>query len=300
MNDDNANSNKGKTFSIEKAKSGRASCKECKKKIPKDVLRIGKYTPFKNIYITHFFHVDCAFKVFKRARVKENIISGVEDVDGIDNLAESEITILTDAIQKANSERLKCLPDKSNYITRKKNVNDPPVNVRKSKLKTSNIPSMKILFTNADQLTGSKMCELIAKISHEKPMLVAVSEVKLKNSTKQRVIKDFQIPNYTLHPVNLTNNVGRGMAVYSHESIDKSTVQIVADSRFEEACLLEIRLRVGDVMLFCCCYRSPTIDDTSDNNNDKLNRLMKTISNKKYSHRCIVGDFNFRHINWTN
>ena len=38
---------------------------------------------------------------------------------------------------------------------------------------------------------------------------------------------------------------------------------------------------------------------TSEKNNDCLNRLLLNISNTKYSHRCLVGDFNFKDINWT-
>ena len=33
---------------------------------------------------------------------------------------------------------------------------------------------------------------------------------------------DYEIPNYTLPSINLDKNIGRGMAVYSHVSIDKS------------------------------------------------------------------------------
>ena len=51
-------------------------------------------------------------------------------------------------------------------------------------------------------------------------------------------------------------------------------------------------------MLFGCMYRSPTPSSTSDKNNDCLNRLLQNIANTKYTHRCIVGDFNFRDINW--
>ena len=63
--------------------------------------------------------------------------------------------------------------------------------------------------------------------------------------------------------------------------------------------MLEIRLRGGDIMLFACCYRSPTPSETSKDNNEKLNRMLKTVALKKYSHRCIVGDFNYKDINWT-
>ena len=45
---------------------------------------------------------------------------------------------------------------------------------------------MKTLFTNADQLTESKMAELQTKIEQEKTLIIAVSEVKSKNSINER------------------------------------------------------------------------------------------------------------------
>ena len=94
--------------------------------------------------------------------------------------------------------------------------------------------------------------------------------------------------------------MGRGIAIYTHEKIEKSTVQIELGSRFEEACLIEIRLRGGDVLLFGCIYRSPTPSSNSGQNNDDLNELLNIITKKEYSHRCILGDFNYRDINWNN
>ena len=232
--------------------------------------------------------------------MKANIISEVGEVDGADHLTTDEAQILIDEIHSANAERTKALPEHGVQRACKKKATLPPAAVRKAKLKCSNIPTMKIIFTNADQLTESKMCELITKIHQEKPMIVAVSEIKMKQINKERSLEDFQIPDYTLHPVNLTNKTGRGIAVYTHKSIDKSIVEIQLDQQFEESCLLEIRLRGGDLMLFCCCYRSPTQSETSDENNEKLGSLFRAISNKKYSHRCVVGDFNFRTINWAN
>ena len=112
-----------------------------------------------------------------------------------------------------------------------------------------NLPSIKIMYTNSNQLTTSKMTELQKKIEHEKPLIVAVCEVKPKNSNDRTTI-DNEIPNYILHPINLDNNTGRGIAVYSHTSIDKSILQINPDITFAEACLLEVRLRGRDNLLF--------------------------------------------------
>ena len=46
-------------------------------------------------------------------------------------------------------------------------------------------------------------------------------------------------------------------------------------------------------------YRSPTKTTTSDENNKKLNQLFHCLSEKKYSHKLLLGDFNYKHINWT-
>ena len=52
-------------------------------------------------------------------------------------------------------------------------------------------------------------------------------------------------------------------------------------------------------MIFGCFHRSPTQSETSDDNNDNLNHFIRYVSNKKYSHTCILGDFNFRDIDWS-
>ena len=157
---------------------------------------------------------------------------------------------------------------------------------------------MKVLFTNADQMTTAKMVELQTKIKQEKPLIVAISEVKIKNSAKRFSEEDYIIPDYTLHPLNLDNDIGRGIAVYTHRSIEKSVTQISLDESFNEVCALEVRLRAGDLLLFCCYYRSPTPTENSISNNEKLIRLFQKIGKKDYSHRCLLGDFNFKDINW--
>ena len=58
---------------------------------------------------------------------------------------------------------------------------------------------MKVLFTNSDQLTTLKMAELKTKIKLENPLIVAVSEVKVKNRTTIMMEEDYIIPDYTLH-----------------------------------------------------------------------------------------------------
>ena len=84
------------------------------------------------------------------------------------------------------------------------------------------------MFTNANQLTPSMMVELKKQIDIEKPLIVAVSGVKSKNYVDYSTM-DYNIPGFSLHPVNLDTNIGRGIAVYTKEELDKSTIQIDSD-----------------------------------------------------------------------
>ena len=176
----------GNKFTIDYSKNGRAKCKECGKAIAKGELRIGKYVPFKNIHITQFLHTNCAFQSFERARVALNIISDINNIDGIEAITDSDRQTIHDMIMNANATRINPLPDETKRI-KKSDSESPMARLRVKKLRSSNIPSMKILFTNADQLTTNKMAELQTKIKQEKPLIVAVSEVKLKKLEKTMV-----------------------------------------------------------------------------------------------------------------
>ena len=164
-------------------------------------------------------------------------------------------------------------------------------------LESCTSPHISVMFTNADQLTTDKISELKSRIQREKPLLIAICEIKAKNlNVKERTIQEYKIPNYSIHPLNLETSTGRGMAIYTHNSIDESVVEIKPG--FDEACLIEVKLRGGDKLLFGSFYRSPAPTITSDVNNENLNKVLTLISSKDYSHQCLVGDFNFKDINW--
>ena len=222
----------------------------------------------------------------------------MDNVNGFDLIKDDDRTKILQLMDEANkSRRAKPMSTQSKKKPKPISAPQEATKSRFAKLKTSNLPTMNIMYTNADQLTASKKTELRNRIERNKPLIVAVCEVKPKNQ-RERSLKDYEIPNYTIHPVNLENNTGRGIAVYIHKSLEKSAIQLIPSNDFEEACLVELRLRGGDMLLFACCYRSPTTTDSSRQNDEKLNRLMKYISLKKYSHVCIVGDFNYKAINW--
>ena len=284
-------------FAVDYSKNGKARCKVCREFIDKGNLRIGKLVAFKEKHFYHFYHLPCAFHSFKKARIAKNVITSLTDLDGAEQLTENERNYLNQLIKEYISCCKKKLPEELNKVSHKhepRRIEDKVP--AKSSLKQTDIPSFKIMYTNIDQMTVNKMIELTKRVESERPLLVAITEVNLKVRRDTHV--DINIPGYTPHRINETSDKGRGIAVFTHESIDKSVIQITSKISFEEACILEVRLRGGDTLLFCCCYRSPTHTDSSSINNKNLLELIRIMSSKKYSHLCIVGDFNYRQINW--
>ena len=42
----------------------------------------------------------------------------------------------------------------------------------------------------------------------------------------------------------------------------------------------------------------PSVTETPEKSNGMFNEIPRSASEKKYNHRCIVGDINFKHIKW--
>ena len=288
-------------YCIDYSKRGTAKCKVCKKIIQKGELRTGMYAHFRDRKIINYFHVQCFFGKIRRARTEANVIKCSSDIDGYESILAEDKILISNQIQEVEEYRRLREEGKITDVKRTHHMTKQVTPAaRKRKLVTRTEPAIKIMYTNADQLTTGKKDELVARIEKEKPTIIAVTEVKPKNHAKERAKIDYEIENYTLHSTNLLNtDPGRGIAVFTHKSIEKSIAEITTDVKFEECCLIEIRLRGGDTMLFACCYRSPTQSAISNENNEKLNQLLRIIANKKYSHRCVVGDFNYKDINWT-
>ena len=69
-----------KNFSIDYSVRGTAKCKRCKNKMDKNVLRFGKRVIFKSRYMQQYFHVDCAFEIFKKARVPTTVFGSLNEI----------------------------------------------------------------------------------------------------------------------------------------------------------------------------------------------------------------------------
>ena len=192
-----------------------------------------------------YSHVECAFASFRRARITTNTIRKWNELDGFDDLNDTDKSHLNKLIEKENTTR-KILQLPQTHHAKKSTQLQTPHKARQTRLVSTHLPVLNVMFTNADQLTSSKRSELIKRVGQEKPLVIAICEIKPKNS-KERTTTDYEIPGFSLHPTNLgpDSNTGRGIAVYTHCSIDQSVLQIQPRSSYDEVCLLEIRLRGG-------------------------------------------------------
>ena len=173
--------NKPGMFYIDYSIKGTAKCNKCNKCIAKSELRISKPTMYKKKEIERSYHVAC---LFEKVRTVNNIITNVEQIIGIDMIKSDEQVLIRQLVAQMDpiceqlqarnaSKMLKRVETPRKLITDRNKVN--LVCLEKS--------SLKVLYTNADQLTSQKLSELKYKILLQKPMIVAVCEVKPKNKT---------------------------------------------------------------------------------------------------------------------
>ena len=86
----------------------------------------------------------------------------------------------------------------------------------------------------------------------------------------------------------------RGVLIYVKDNI-KSSAHVLSKNNFEEMVCCKIHLRQGDKLVICYIYRSPNSD--RENNSLPL-QLLETLTDSKPSHLLILGDFNYRNIDW--
>ena len=160
---------------------------------------------------------------------------------------------------------------------------------------------MRIWSTNADVLTNIKLLELKSQITNNAPEIIAVSEVKPKNSKRNLSLVEDKLPGYSAeHESLLVKDKSRGIIVYIHNSvkyerIDLRNVLKEGSSIPREIVVCEIELVNSEKMLFCCIYRSP---NSSRVNNDCINDTILQLSDLGYKHFVVVGDINYKHIDW--
>ena len=139
----------------------------------------------------------------------------------------------------------------------------------------------------------AKKEELYSLIETENPDIIALSEILPKNSILPIVEEYYNIDNYDRVISNIDK--GRGVVLYIKNSFHSH--EITFETLFEESVWCSVKLNNKDTLLVGCIYRSP---NSSETNNVNLFKLLREVSENRYSHKLIMGDFNFPEIDWLN
>lgn len=149
---------------------------------------------------------------------------------------------------------------------------------------------IKILYSNADSLFG-KLMELKSRLADGDTDIIVITESWPKNSRFTPVEAELNIGGYDLHCTEIGK--GRGICIYTKSNLKAQELTIESD--FNENLNVIIQLKDNDKLLLCAIYRSPSC---SEETNEALNLHLNIIDELNYSHKIVLGDFNFPSINW--
>jgi hypothetical protein len=99
------------------------------------------------------------------------------------------------------------------------------------------VNALKIMFTNVDTLTQSKLQELTLRDDEDaQPIILVVQEVKPKSYSRDIQLSEYNIEGYEMLPLNISNNsTGRGMIIYTKDNVKYFPCELKA--KFQEGIL---------------------------------------------------------------
>ena len=156
---------------------------------------------------------------------------------------------------------------------------------------------MKVWYSNADVLTTDKLNELKVQIDSDYPDIVCIAEVKPKNFIRTLSLVEYYINGYNLEAINILEDEDRGMLLYIKKSIQYHLLDqfLFTSILTQEIIVCELKTEDSNLLAIPCVYRSP---NSTINNSDNLNVLLKNISDKYNANLIVLGDFNCPRIDW--
>ena len=139
----------------------------------------------------------------------------------------------------------------------------------------------------------SKEQELLVYFNDTNPHIICLVEV-LPKSGKQSDFSQINIPGYQkFHPDETRSK--RGAVIFTRNDLDVMPIPELNSCNFEETIWIKVRFE-NESVVCGLIYRNPS---SSAENNQHLNDLINMASElSKSCHLFIVGDFNFKSIDW--
>ena len=150
--------------------------------------------------------------------------------------------------------------------------------------------SLKVIYTNADSYLN-KRNELSALIEKEKPDVICMAEIFPKNKKYSYNACEYKINGYTAY---INDKGHRGVAIYIHEKLNSYSLSLPS-SNFEELVICCVEMKTFKLVI-ATVYRSPS---GTEENNQNLNNILEELEIISLGQLLVVGDFNYRNIDWT-
>ena len=147
------------------------------------------------------------------------------------------------------------------------------------------------MYTNCDCLTREKLSELKCYIHLHPTDIIALTEVLPKATNFQCTPDIYHMDGYTMF--NSDFNDGRGALIYIREVLGATDFEVIDSC--QDCVWCKLSLAKGDKLILGCIYRSP---HSTVENITKLYDMLTNVCAINPSHMLILGDFNFKEINW--
>ena len=150
---------------------------------------------------------------------------------------------------------------------------------------------LKVYFINSRSL-GNKINELRTIASNERPDIIGICETWLDMENKH-LKSEFFLDGYKLFNTDRCNNKkGGGVILYVRDNLQSYTKADIKSSSISETVWVELGFQRNKILVGVI-YRPPNLDQ--DNSEIIYNEISKASRSNTV---CIMGDFNFRGINW--
>ena len=155
---------------------------------------------------------------------------------------------------------------------------------------SSSSKQLKLRYSNAHVLTADKLNQLKEPKDCDYPDLVCIAEVKPKNFIRTSSLVEYYINGYNLEAI-------RGMLIYLRKCIQYHVLEqlLFANILTREIIICELRKKDSYLLAIACVSRST---NSTVNNEDNLNVLLKNTSDKYNANLIVLGDFNYPRIDW--
>ena len=148
-----------------------------------------------------------------------------------------------------------------------------------------------MFYSNVDCLTKEKKSELEFLLANNDIDIIGLTEILPKHSLFENLDIHYNLKNFNIFTNGLKD--GRGVAIYVREGL--CAEQVIMQVEFKESVWCRIKLRNNDSLLVGCVYRSP---NSTDQNSLEVINLFERAKDSRDTHKLVMGDFNFREINW--